>query len=184
MTDEELVLRARQGDTGAFDDLVVRHQGAVYRTALAALRHREEAEEAAQDAFVRAWTGLARFRGQASFRTWLLTIAWHRALARRRRVLTWGRRRADASQAERLPSRDPDPETTVHVKHLAMQIRAAITQLAPKLRDALLLAQSGEFRYGDMADMLGVPTGTVKWRVAEARRRVRARVAAQGDTDA
>lgn len=69
VTDEELVALARQGDTAAFDALVVRHQAAVYRAALAALRVHEDAEEAAQDAFIRAWSMLSRFRGEASFKT-------------------------------------------------------------------------------------------------------------------
>jgi len=59
VTDEELVLLARQGDPDAFDQLVARHQSAVYRAALAALRVREDAEEVAQDAFIRAWRALA-----------------------------------------------------------------------------------------------------------------------------
>jgi RNA polymerase sigma-70 factor (ECF subfamily) len=64
VTDEELVLLARQGDTSAFDQLVVRYQSAVYRAALAALRVPEDAEDAAQEAFVRAWSTLKRFRGE------------------------------------------------------------------------------------------------------------------------
>jgi RNA polymerase sigma-70 factor (ECF subfamily) len=64
VTDEELVLLARQGDTSAFDQLMVRHQAAVYRSALAALRVPEGAEDAAQEAFVRAWSTLKRFRGE------------------------------------------------------------------------------------------------------------------------
>ena len=74
MTDEELVLLAQQGDTHAFDQLVSRHQAAVYRAALAAFRVPEDAEEVAQDALVRAWAHLARFRGAASFRTWVLGL--------------------------------------------------------------------------------------------------------------
>ena len=66
MTDEELVLLARQGDPDAFDQLVARHQSAVFRAALAALRVREDAEEVAQDAFIRAWRALDRFRGDSS----------------------------------------------------------------------------------------------------------------------
>src|SRR5215211_5322163 len=76
VTDEELVLLARQGDPDAFDQLVARHQTAVYRAALAALRVREDAEEVAQDAFVRAWKSLGRFRGDSAFRTWILRITW------------------------------------------------------------------------------------------------------------
>jgi RNA polymerase sigma-70 factor (ECF subfamily) len=92
VTDEELVLLARQGDPDAFDQLVVRHQAAVFRAALAALRVREDAEEVAQDAFVRAWCALGRFRGDSSFRTWLLRIVWNRASSRRRSLAGWLRR--------------------------------------------------------------------------------------------
>lgn len=68
VTDEELVLLARQGDTGAFDELVIRHQAAVYRAALAALRVPEVAEDVAQEAFASAWSTLERFRREASFK--------------------------------------------------------------------------------------------------------------------
>ena len=92
VTDEELVLLARQGDPDAFDQLVARHQSAVFRAALAALRVREDAEEVAQDAFIRAWRALDRFRGDSSFRTWILRIAWNRAISMRRSLAGWLRR--------------------------------------------------------------------------------------------
>ena len=91
MTDEELVLLARQGDVEAFDQLVVRNERAVFRAALAVLRNPDDAEEVAQDAFIRAWRKLGGFRGGSSFRTWLLRIAWNTALRRRRSVVR-GRR--------------------------------------------------------------------------------------------
>ena len=81
VTDEELVLLARQGDPDAFDQLVARHQSAVFRAAMAALRNREDAEEVAQDAFIRAWRSLGRFRGDSSFRTWVVRITWNRAIS-------------------------------------------------------------------------------------------------------
>src|SRR5215471_17203970 len=102
VTDDELVRLARAGDASAFDQLVVRHQAAVFRAALAALRVREEAEEAAQDALVRAWRNLDGFRGHASFRTWLLSIAWNRALSRRRSLAAWFARRAPLAAADHL----------------------------------------------------------------------------------
>ena len=184
VTDEDLVLRARQGDTGAFGDLVVRYQGAVYRVALSALRHPQDAEEVAQDTFVRAWTGLPKFRGQSSFRTWLMTIAWNRALVRRKSVVAWLSRRADASRAELLRSSEPDPGASYEATELANRIRKEIEKLSPKLRDALLLSQSGELDYLEIASMLGVPVGTLKWRVAEARRTIRAGLSDPGHADA
>lgn len=184
MTDEELVLLARQGDAHAFDQLVSRHQAAVYRAALAALRVPEDAEEVAQDAFVRAWTHLARFRGAASFRTWVLKITWNRAMSRGRHLFAWLRRSVplDEAAAEAVAPETADGGVRDH--ELRAQIARAINALSPKLRDALLLAQSGEYTQDEIGTMLKIPVGTVKWRVSEARRKVREQLAAMGHVDA
>ena len=170
--------RARAGDGDAFDQLVTRHQVAAYRAALAALRNPEDAEEATQDAFVRAWSGLHRFRGDAAFRTWILTIAWNCALSRRRRVARLWRRQAPLAEATGLAG------ASAADSGLQGHAAQAIAALSPKLRDALLLAQSGDYDYEAIGRMLKIPVGTVKWRVSEARRRVRARLAELGYVDA
>src|SRR5437773_2925834 len=82
-------MRAREGDHTAFGALVDRHRAAVHRAAMAALGAHADAEDAAQDAFVLAWRRLDTFRGDASFRTWLLAIAWRQAINRRRSVVKW-----------------------------------------------------------------------------------------------
>jgi RNA polymerase sigma-70 factor (ECF subfamily) len=180
VTDDELVRLAQAGDAGAFDQLVVRHQAAVFRAALAALRVPEEAEEAAQDALIRAWQKLGSFRGDASFRTWLLSIAWNRALSRRRSIVAWVARRAPVEAADHVRGGGKGPLEALHDQDLARRVAAAIEQLSPKLRDALLLAQSGEYGYDEVAAMLKVPVGTLKSRVFDARRQVRQRLAALG----
>jgi RNA polymerase sigma-70 factor (ECF subfamily) len=180
VTDDELVRLAQAGDAGAFDQLVVRHQAAVFRAALAALRVPEDAEEAAQDAMVRAWQKLGSFRGDAAFRTWLLSIAWNRALSRRRSIVIWFARRAPIEAADRVRGDGKGPLETLHEQDLARQVAAAIEQLSPKLRDALLLAQSGEYGYDEVAAMLKIPVGTLKSRVFDARRQVKERLAALG----
>lgn len=182
MTDAELVARARGGDTVAFDLLVGRHQVAVYRAALAALRSPEDAEEVAQEAFVRAWSHLDRYRGDAAFRTWLLAIVWNRALTRRRVLALWRRRRAPIEAADGVAGESGTAEG--RCRELRRQAAAAIERLSPKLRDALLLAQSGDHDYEAMAVLLAVPVGTVKWRVFEARRKVRLDLARLGLIDA
>ena len=179
MTDEELVALACAGDTSAYDQLVRRHQAAVYRAALAALRSPADAEEAAQDAFVRAWANLHRFRGRSSFRTWLLTIAWNRALTRRRSLVRWWKRSVPLDDAASAAA-----EAAPRASDLHRHATAAIQALTPKLRDALLLAQSGEYDYEAIGRMLNIPVGTVKWRVSEARKKVRAHLAALGLVDA
>ena len=184
VTDEELVLLARQGDPDAFDQLVVRHQAAVFRAALAALRVREDAEEVAQDAFVRAWRALGRFRGDSSFRTWMLRIVWNRAMSRRRGLAGWLRRA--------MPLADVvEPAAAAECQYLGLRHAelhahavSAIQALSPKLRDALLLAQTGDYQYEEIGRMLRVPVGTVKWRVSEARKKVREQLSALGYVDA
>src|SRR5262245_43803063 len=184
VTDEELVLLARQGDPDAFDQLVARHQSAVYRAALAALRTREDAEEVAQDAFIRAWRALDRFRGERSFRTWILRIAWNRAISKRRSLSGWLRRATPLEDVVEPAASDDGQHAWVQNAELHAHATRAIQALSPKLRDALLLAQSGEYQYEEIARMLGVPLGTVKWRISEARRKVRETLAALGYVDA
>ena len=176
---QRLIDAARGGDREAFGTLIDLNARAILRAAVAALGDRADAEDAAQDACLVAWRKLAGFRGDATFRTWLLTIVWRKSLdRRRRRRLAW--RRADYDGA--LPNLDDvvepgqDPEQSVLSRDLVKQIRSEIQSLSPKLRDALLLAASGEHSYAEIAAMLGIPVGTVKWRVSEARRMVAARL--------
>jgi RNA polymerase sigma-70 factor (ECF subfamily) len=186
VNDAELVALARQGDTSAFGELVDRHRVAVYRAVLAALGSHAEAEDVAQDAFVTAYRKLAGFRGDASFKTWLLTIAWNHAINRRRWLRIAGRnghlgrdRQEGRDGRERQEGRDGQdgndrtPEQIALDRELGSAIVKEIRGLSPKLRDALLLAQSGEYGYGEIASMLGVPVGTIKWRISEARKLVK-----------
>jgi RNA polymerase sigma-70 factor (ECF subfamily) len=182
-----LVAAAREGDRAAFEELVSLHYRSVFRTAMAALQRREDAEDVTQDAFVLAWRKVGGFRGDSSFKTWLLTIVWRQALDKRRsRSAWWQRTSADRSRADepgrnedeidRLASLDADPERVTEARHRVKRVRALIEDLTPKLRDTLLLAASGEYGYDEIASMLGVPLGTVKWRVAEARRIIQGRL--------
>lgn len=190
MTDADLVARARQGDSAAFGELVDRHRVAVYRAALAALGSHADAEDAAQDAFLVAFRRLGSFRGEASFKTWLLTIAWHQAINRRRSLARVWRRimtapNSDAGDAAGLtmatiPSSEPTPESSALHDELRRAVRQEIRRLSPKLRDALLLAQSGEYSYDEIARMVKAPIGTIKWRVSEARRIVKTRLGQRG----
>jgi RNA polymerase sigma-70 factor (ECF subfamily) len=189
--DADLVERARRGDPAAFGELVDRHRTAVYRAALTVLRSHADAEDAAQDAFVSAYRHLARFRGDSAFRTWLLTIVWREAINRRRGLAAMWRRLVDRAVREgaedvldSTPSTDRTPEQLADDRELRGQIRAAIDALTPKLRDTLLLAQSGDYSYEEIGAMLGAPVGTIKWRVSEARRIVRRQLSAQGYVDA
>jgi RNA polymerase sigma-70 factor (ECF subfamily) len=185
--DVDLVARARRGDPAAFGELVDRHRSAVYRAALAALGSPADAEDAAQDAFLLAYRRLDSFRGDASFKTWLLTITWHQAINRRRSLTSVWRRMVtprteedEDSAMAGIASGGPSPEQAAEQEQLRRGIREAIRALSPKLRDALLLAQAGDYSYDEIGAMLRVPTGTIKWRVSEARRVIRKRLEERG----
>jgi RNA polymerase sigma-70 factor, ECF subfamily len=182
VSDPDLVERARRGDDAAFGTLVDRHRTAVFRAALAALGTREDAEEVAQEAFVAAFQHLQDFREDASFKTWLLSIAWRKALTRRRTVRTFLRRFVQPPEDTewQVPDAGRTQEQAVLDDELHGHIRREIARLAPKFRDALLLASAGEHSYNDIAGMLGIPVGTLKWRVNEARRQLKGRLAGMG----
>ena len=183
--DADLVQRARHGDVAAFGELIERHRSAVYRAALAALGCPAEAEDAAQDAFLAAYRRLDSFRGDASFKTWLMTITWHQAINRRRtrlwrRMVGTTRDEGEESRLDGIAAQGPTPEELASGDQLRMAIRQAIQRLSPKLRHSLLLASSGEHTYEEISVMLKAPVGTIKWRVSEARRLIRKELRQRG----
>jgi len=171
---------ARAGDQAAFGCLVEEHRRSVFKAAVAALGQREDAEDVTQDAFLLAWRKLPGFRGDSTFRTWMLTIVWRKALDRRRSRLLWWKRTVAARDAidpiELVPTPAAGPEHEAVTRDRAAHVRREIARLSPTLRDTLLLAASGEYTYEEIAAMLGRPLGTIKWRVSEARRIVSARI--------
>jgi RNA polymerase sigma factor (sigma-70 family) len=187
VSDAELVARARQGDTAAFGELVDRHRAAVYRAAHAALGSTGEAEDVAQEAFLAAYRKMDSYRGEASFKTWLLKIAWRQALSRRRRLVSRWRRFVSAGDPPDAPSAraggDRSPEATLIGAELAGHVQRLVRALPARLRDPLLLCADGEQTYHEIAAVLGIPEGTLKWRVAEARRRLKDRLVRLGYRD-
>ena len=186
--DLELVRRAQAGDDLAFGQLVERNRRAVYRAAFAALGSADDADDVAQETFVAVYQKLKGFRGDASFKTWLLAIAWRKALDRRRSVTRWlrmtvtnDRTTDDAPDlVDRMPSLERSQEEGLVSEELQRVLKQLIGTLPRKLRDALLLSGSGDYSYEQIGRMLGIPLGTVKWRVSEARRVLKKKLAAMG----
>jgi RNA polymerase sigma-70 factor, ECF subfamily len=186
--DLALVRRAQAGDEHAFGQLIERNRRAVYRAAYAALGSAEDADDVAQETFVAVYRKLQAFRGEASFRTWLLAIAWRKALDRRRSVSRWVRltithaRSEDDGRAliEQVPAPERTQEERLAAGDLQRTLKQLIARLPRKLRDAMLLAGSGDYSYEQIGSMLDIPVGTVKWRVSEARRLLKQKLAAMG----
>lgn len=169
VTDEELVRRAQNGDPAAFDEIVERHKGAVFRAALSALRNREDAEDVTQETFITAHRKLDTFRGESQLRTWLSRIAWNRSMDHRRRSRFRRFLHLDEPEAVELPSLEADPERATLAASAHARARREIDRLPESLRDTLLLATAGDLDYASIAGLLGVREGTVKSRVFEAR---------------
>jgi RNA polymerase sigma-70 factor (ECF subfamily) len=188
-----LVRRAQAGDVDAFGELVERNRRAVFRAALAAVGSATEADDVAQEAFVTAFQKLGGFRGDASFKTWLLAITWRKAIDRRKSVTRWMQRLVTPPQSadtgdewdpmQRIAADEPSPEEDVMTEDLQRKLRPLIASLPKKLRDTLMLAGSGDHSYAEIGQILKIPIGTVKWRVSEARKVLRQKMAAMGYTD-
>ena len=185
MGDEDPDLgRAREGDREAFGRLVRRHQRRVYAATLHILGNHSDADDATQEAFVRAFRGLATFDGRADFFTWLYRIAINTAL----NALRGGKRGAALAERggteaahvggrpEALGQKTGDPAQ--HAQHSAdvQRVLGAIAELSPTLRVTLVLATIEEMPHKQIAEVLDIPEGTVAWRVNEARRLLRQRL--------
>lgn len=182
--------RARHGDRTAFGRLVRRHQRRVYAAALHILGNHSDADDATQEAFVRAYRGIASFDGRADFFTWLYRIAVNTAL----NALRSGRRGAalaskSGSEAahvggrpEALGQGGASPAHHAIATAEVVRVLDAVAQLSPALRVTIVLATIEELPHKQIAEILDIPEGTVAWRVNEARRLLKLRLAAAEPT--
>jgi RNA polymerase sigma factor (sigma-70 family) len=180
LEEEELVARARRGDTAAFGELVRSHQTVAHRIALVIAGSTAEAEEAAQDALVKAWRALPRFREGAPFRPWLLAIVANEARTRRRaagRREGWTLRAAAEAEVARDPTAG-DPATAVLVRERATELHAALARLDERDRTVLALRYLLDLSERETAAVLDCRPGTVKSRASRALERLRREVAA------
>jgi RNA polymerase sigma-70 factor (ECF subfamily) len=167
-SDEELLAAHLRGDRDAFGQLVSRHERRVYGICLRMLGHREDAQDAAQEAFISALRRAASFRQEAAFSTWLYRIAVNAATDQARRR---GRTRTTPLEPEDagapVPARDhSDPGEDVAT---AVTVQAALTRVPEEFRAAVVLCDLLRLPYAEAAAALGVPVGTVKSRVYRGR---------------
>jgi RNA polymerase sigma-70 factor (ECF subfamily) len=181
-----LVALARSGDRAAFGMLIEEHLTAARRLALAAVGQPSDADEAVQDAAVAAWTRLHALQDPHVFRAWFMRIVWRKALDRRRSLRSWFDRfgaTAPDKQPIEFVAAGPRPDAQLISRELAAAIGQVVRALPKKLRDPFLMAASGDHRYEEIALLLGIPVGTVKWRISEARRVIRMKLERLGHGD-
>lgn len=158
--DPQVVRAAQSGDAVAFERLVRSYQGEIWRLAWHLVRDESLADDITQDAFVRAYRFLPRYRGEAKFSTWLFTITRNCALDELRRA---GRRRSLSHRLDREPPR-------AHADHsVGIEVREAVALLPIDLREPIVLIDMFGVSYAEVSAVLGVPVGTIKSRVHRAR---------------
>ena len=170
--DGALVAQTLAGRSEAFEELVTRYDRAVYHLSLKTLRDPEEAKDATQEAFFKAYRGLATFRPGAKFSTWLFSIAYHACcdrIARRKRY-------TDAELPDRADPA-PGPEAVVLARGEAGMLRAAIDELPEKYRIVITLYHLQGKHYEEIAQVLELPMGTVKTHLFRAKELLRRRLA-------
>ena len=187
-SEAELLAAAQEGDKRAFGRLVRMHQRRVYACAAKMLGDGGDADDAAQETFVRAWRALARFDGRSQLSTWLYRVCVNVCLNHIRK-----RKRHDASDIgdPRLPepSADPtqglnDPRRALEARQLQGRIAHALGGLSESLRTTVILVLVDGMPQKEAADVLGCSEGTVAWRIHEARRRLRLALAEAAEEDA
>ena len=183
-TDQQLVQRAQRGDLRAFDLLVLKYQGRIAALISRYVSDAGEVEDVTQEAFIKAYRALGKFRGDSAFYTWLYRIA---ANAAKNHLVAKGRRPgADATIEDAegfdeggLLSESASPEALAMGSELAEVVESALNALPDELKAALMLREFDGLSYDDIADVLGCPVGTVRSRIFRAREAIDQRVKEQ-----
>ena len=183
-TDQQLVQRAQRGDLRAFDLLVLKYQGRIAALISRYVSDAGEVEDVTQEAFIKAYRALGKFRGDSAFYTWLYRIA---ANAAKNHLVAKGRRPgADATIEDAqgfeeggLLSESASPEALAMGGELAVVVESALNALPDELKAALMLREFDGLSYDDIADILGCPVGTVRSRIFRAREAIDQRVKEQ-----
>ena len=182
--DAALVRRFNAGDEDAFVEIVTRYRKKMFSIALRHLRNHADAEEVAQDTFVRAYRGLARFRGDSSLASWLHRIAFN--LSRNRHSYFFRRHRhetcsfdcalsdgSNATFADLVASDVPDPAREAANREFFAQVTVCMGELSAHQREVLTLRNLLHYSYEEISATLGLSRGTVKSRITRARKNLR-----------
>jgi RNA polymerase sigma-70 factor, ECF subfamily len=186
-TDHQLVLRVQKGDKRAFDLLVLKYQYKLQAIVSRFVRDTDEVADVTQEAFIKAYRALPKFRGDSQFYTWLYRIAINTAknylVSKSRRPSSTDIDVADAEQFadnEKLID-DTSPEDFIMTQELGQVINDSLSQLPEDLRTALTLREFEGMSYEEIADVMGCPVGTVRSRIFRAREFIDKQVLGESD---
>lgn len=187
--ERKLIGRVLAGDRDAFEPLVLANQTRVYTIALRICGNEADAADAAQDAFIRAYTALGAFRGESRFSTWLCKLAGNAAidLVRARRsanTVSMSELADEDGELPDFPDDAPLPETEAERRELREEVRRAMAELPEDYRAILTLREIGELSYDEIGAALALEIGTVKSRLSRARRKLCAILLEKGNFSA
>ena len=183
MEEKELILRCQKGDEAAFESLIRLHEKKVYTLCRRMCRDEDDALEAAQDTFLAVWRGIGSFRADAAFSTWLYRLATNACLDLLRREKRHGGEVSldDPDAALDPPDPSPLPEEAAERAETRRQVREALLALPDDYREVLLLRETEQLSYAEIAEITGLELGTVKSRISRARLALRNYLAASGN---
>ncbi len=178
-SDADALRAIAAGDRRAFEAFYARHRQPLWSFIRQFVADAQIAEEVLQDTLVALWRSAGSFRGEAQVTTWLFAIARRQAYThlRRRRPVP-----VDATEGDPVADPEPAPDRVIAARDELHRVSGWLAELSSELRETLLLALAGDLSYPEIAEVLGVPVGTVKSRVANARRQLAARIAGEGVT--
>ena len=174
MDEQELVRKAAEGDTEAFEKLMLRYQKPIYNLALRTVGNAEDACDLAQEAFLRAWRSLGNVRSEDAFSTWLYRTTMnlcidHLRASKRRKTVSLVMEDDGEEQTFDMPDTKPLPEEQVFAKADREAVRRAMDSLPIEHRQVLTLRILNDLPYEQIAEILQVPEGTIKSRIYRAR---------------
>lgn len=188
--DEELVAMSKAGDIKAFEELVCRYERKIYTIAYRMMGNYEDANDLAQEAFLRAFQSINTFRGESSFSTWLCRIVTNVCrdeLRKRYRIsiesldkeVSFG----DWEIKKQIPASDPGPDEIYEQRELQLELQELIATLAPEFRLTLVLREIQGLTYEEIAEQLECSLGTVKSRISRARNYLKEKLLARQEQD-
>lgn len=179
MEEKKLIEQAKSGDQDAFAQLVLAHQNKVYTLCVHLVSDRQEAEDLAQEAFLKAWQNLDKFQGESSFATWMhrlttnLCLDFLRKKTRRKNISVAVSLDDEESGWSEPADHRQDPQQKLEQNERRQALSRALAELPEEHRRLLLMREVGGMSYQEIADALEVDLGTIKSRIARARERLR-----------
>ncbi|WP_139492049.1 RNA polymerase sigma factor SigW [Brevibacillus dissolubilis] len=180
--EKRLVQRAKRGDREAFEELVEMYKDKIYSLAYRMVRNREEAEDIAQETFLRVYANFQNYNEEYKFSTWIYRIATNLCIDRGRKKkphFSLDEETQDDSGMDwysRLPSKEKTPEEKVVVHELQETVQGALTQLNPKYRSIMILRYIEDLSLQEISDVLQLPITTIKTRIHRGREALRGKL--------